>query len=234
MNKNRKCSLCDGSGYIEKVDDIGYDGHITMVPCPDPDGVHKTGQVARLARISGLLPSEMSVTLDHVAMVGDTAQMVKVARQFVDEPFGFLTLWGGYGNGKTLVLQAIVNEFRKRHGVVGTYVRMYDLLEYVRTGYNAPPHDNANVRYERLKALPILAIDEVDAARMTDFAYEFRTAFLDDRYRLAIARQGHTVFAMNCDPSDLPGDLGDRLRDGRFVIFHNCDGSMRPEMEWDE
>ncbi len=42
---------------------------------------------------------------------------------------------------------------------------------------------------------------------MTDFAYEFRAAFLDDRYRLAVACRAHTLFAMNGEPSELPGDL---------------------------
>ena len=58
---------------------------------------------------------------------------------------------------------------------------------------------------------------------MTDFVYEFRAAFIDDRYRLAVTRRAHTLFAMNGAPSDLPGDLYDRMRDGRFVIFHNED-----------
>jgi hypothetical protein len=35
---------------------------------------------------------------------------------------------------------------------------------------------------------------------------------------------------MNGDPSGLPGDLYDRMRDGRFVVFHNADASMRPVM----
>ncbi len=78
--------------------------------------------------------------------------------------------------------------------------------------------------------MPVLAIDELDAAKMTDFAYEFRAAFLDDRYRLAVTCRAHTLFAMNGDPSGLPGDLYDRMRDGRFVVFHNTDASMRPVM----
>ena len=230
MNKSRACPVCGNTGWVECRDDIGYDGHVTMVPCPDPAGVHKAVEVARLARISGLLPEETAVRLDDVAMVGDTARMTKLARKFVAEPWGFLTLWGGYGNGKTLILQAIVNEFRQRRGIVGTYVRMHDLLEYVRAGYSPSAKTDARARYERLKSLPVLAIDEFDAARMTDFAYEFRTAFLDDRYRLAVTRRAHTLFAMNCDPAALPGDIYDRLRDGRFVIFHNTDRSMRLEM----
>ena len=230
MNKSRACPACGNTGWIECRDDIGYDGHATMKRCPDPTGVHKAVEIARLARISGLLPEETAVRLDDVAMVGDTARMTKLARKFVAEPWGFLTLWGGYGNGKTLILQAIVNEFRQRRGIVGTYVRMHDLLEYVRAGYSPSAKTDARARYERLKSLPVLAIDEFDAARMTDFAYEFRTAFLDDRYRLAVTRRAHTLFAMNCDPAALPGDIYDRLRDGRFVIFHNTDRSMRLEM----
>jgi len=233
-NKSRPCPACDGAGWVEHRDDVGYAGHVTMVRCPDPAGVHQAAETARLARIAGLLPEETAARLDDVALVGDTARMTRLAREFVAEPWGFLTLWGGYGNGKTLVLQAVVNEFRQRHGVVGTYVRMHDLLEYVRAGYAPSAQEDARARYEQLKSLPILAIDEFDAARMTDFAYEFRTAFLDDRYRLAITRRAHTLFAMNCDPSELPGDIYDRLRDGRFKIFHNTDQTMRPVIKYDQ
>lgn len=236
MNVNKKghraCPTCDGTGWVERRDDVGYDGHVTMVRCADPAGVHQAVETARLARISGLLSQEMAVCLNDVALVGDTARMTELAREFVNEPWGFLTLWGGYGNGKTLILQAVVNEFRKRRGVVGTYVRMHDLLDYIRAGYTRNAQDDARARYERLKSLPILAIDEFDAARMTDFAHEFRTAFLDDRYRLAMVRQAHTLFAMNCDPSELTGDIYDRLRDGRFKIFHNTDQSMRPTLAY--
>ena len=226
-NEHNVCPACDGTGWVERRDDVGYVGHVTMVRCPDPAGVHKAASAARLARISGLLPEETAVCFDDVALVGDTARMTALARKFVREPWGFFTLWGGYGNGKTLILQIVVNEFRKRHGLVGTYVRMRDLLEYVRAGYDPNAQNGARARYEQLRTLPILAIDEFDVARMTDFACEFRTAFLDDRYRLAITRRAHTLFAMNCDPATLPGDIYDRLRDGRFSMFHNRDRSMR-------
>lgn len=187
----------------------------------------------RLARISGLLPEEMSLRLDDVVeRDAGTRGMVEIARRFVEEPFGFLTLWGGYGNGKTLVLQAIINEFRERWGIIGTYVRFYDLLEYVREGFSADADGDARDRYERLRELPILAIDEVDGPRMTSYAEEFRRAFLDDRYRLAVTRRAHTIFAMNCDPAALPGDIYDRLRDGRFAIYHIESPSMRPAMAW--
>jgi len=158
--------------------------------------------------------------------------MLELARQFVEEPFGFLTIHGSYGNGKTCVLQAIINEFRLRYNIIGTYIRFYDLLEYIRAGFAQDATDDARARYHRLRDLPILAVDEIDAPRSTAYAEEFRRAFFDDRYRLAIVRSAHTVFGLNCAPASLPGDLYDRLRDGRFHILHNPDPSMRPAMEW--
>lgn len=226
---NSRCPLCDGTGWVERVDNIGYDGHITMVKCADPARTHLEKELERLGRVSGLLPEELAITFKDVILTGETAQMTREAQRFLDSTGGFFTMWGGYGNGKTLILQAAVNEFRAR-GMSGTYVRMRDLLDYVRAGYDAHAKTDSQARYERFKALPVLAIDEVDGARMTDFAYEFRGAFLDDRYRLGLTGRAHTLFAMNCDPATLPGDIYDRLRDGRFTIFHNRDSSLRGEM----
>ena len=85
----------------------------------------------------------------------------------------------------------------------------------------------------------------VDNARLTAYASEFQSAFLDDRWRYGVERdptlQRHTLLAMNDDPAALPGHLYDRLRDGRFGceldgkwyggITRNMDTSMRPAME---
>jgi DNA replication protein DnaC len=222
-------------GWIEQQREYLGVSNPVMVPCSDPAGIHASAAAARLATISGLLPEELTITLASVIPRSNgsaTAEMLDLATRFVRDPWGFFTVWGSYGNGKTLVLQAVVNEMRQRFGHVGTYVRFKDLLDHVRDG-NAPDASvDARARYERLKVVPVLAIDELDAARMTDYAREFRTAFLDDRYRMAVTGRAHTLFALNHDPaSAVPGDVYDRLRDGRFVIFHNADVSMRPAME---
>ncbi len=111
---------------------------------------------------------------------------------------------------------------------------MRDLLNYVRAGYTSDVQENALFSVDRnsLRAAQIAAYPghRRDRGRKNDTAYEFRAAFLDDRYRFAVARRTHTLFAMNGDPAELPGDLYDRMRDGRFVIFHNRDASMHPMM----
>lgn len=169
----------------------------------------------------------MRITLDDViTRNGDTAEMMNVARQFVDDPYGLLTLWGGVGNGKTLVLYAVVNELRAR-GRESAYVKFKDLIDFITIGFE----DNSErQRYEFIKSVDVLAIDEVDKARMTQYRAEFRSSFFDDRYRSAWAGHSVTLFAMNDDPANLPADIYDRLRDGRFQIIHNADASVRPQM----
>ena len=90
--------------------------------------------------------------------------------------------------------------------------------------------ESATRKLERFCELPLLAVDEIDAAKMSEWSEETRRRIFDARYRDAVAKRTHTVFAMNCAPKDLPGDLYDRIRDGRFVVYHNADPSARPMM----
>lgn len=250
--------ICDGSGWAEvrreftrpiyelkgrdlvRVETV-TDWKVVMVEC-EPCRAYRL-QLA-LARESGLLRSERKVTLDQVRVNGpDTAIMLDMAREFCREPWGMWTLWGSYGNAKTLILQAIAGHFLNR-GQRSVYVRFKNLLDFIRAGNDPDAHDDDRARYHRLLSVKVLAIDECDKARMTEYAQEFRSAFLDDRWRYGVEngpQQRHTLLAMNDDPAELPGHIYDRLRDGRFGcwldgvwfpgITRNRDESMRPAME---
>jgi hypothetical protein len=212
-----------------------------MVQCP---ACAALAAQARLDALSGLFPSERAVSLDAIAPNGpDTARILAMARRYCHRPWGLWTLWGGFGNAKTLVLQAIVNHFR-RGGQLAIYVRFHDLLDHIRAGHAPDADHSARQRYQRLLRVRVLAIDELDKARITPYAHEFRTLLLDDRYRYALepdsAVQRHTLLALNSNPAHLPPHIYDRLRDGRFGctidgIWHpgitcNRDPSMRPAL----
>lgn len=172
----------------------------------------------------------MEVSLDQVIMRGDTTKMVEIAREFVKNPYGVLTFWGGEGNGKTLVLQAVVNEMRWKYGHIGVYITFADLMDYIREGFNQEADVPARQRYDQIVAAPVLAIDEVDKVNITSWGNEFRTRFFDDRYRRGCYGECYTLFAMNWDPREMPEYIYGRLADGRNLIFHNRDDSFRPAM----
>ncbi len=225
------CQACNGVGWLRNDAQPGETGFGELAPCICIYDVIAAKRLARLVRISGMQEQELTLTLDNVSERDAIADAMTEARRIVDDPYGFLTLWGGVGNGKTLILQAVVNELRQRVGMEGAYVRFKDLLDYIRAGFDDRDGEGSErQRYQFLRSVPVLAIDEVDKARMTAYAFEFRSAFLDDRYRLAKAGQAVTLFALNADPREMPPDIYDRLRDGRFVICRIEASSMRPAM----
>jgi len=225
----KQCPKCGGLGFLRVNVPPGDPDFGKVIPCDCRAEEVKEQRIRRLCEISGMMEAELSLTLDKVIDRPDTARMARAAREFVDDPFGFLTVWGGVGNGKTLVLQATVNELREKQGMVGAYVTFKDLIDFVRGGFDDDAFGERQ-RYDFLKNIPCLAIDEIDKARMTAYSAEFRSAFLDYRYRLAWNGRAVTLFAMNCDPSEMPPPVYDRLRDGRFVIVRNRDASLRPAL----
>lgn len=219
------CPICDGTGYFGVNVPISDPRFGRAFPC-ECTAAYRS---ALLQRISGLTGDELALTLDDILPAGPgTAHMLTAAWSFLETPAGMLTLWGGVGNAKTLILQAVVNECIQR-GVMAVYVTMLDLLDYIREAYNGQT-DSAWRRLDRFATVPVLAIDEVDKVKASDWTIERESSLFDKRYRLGVSRMAGTLLAMNKDPHGLPEWISDRLYDGRNIVIHNTDPSMRSVM----
>jgi DNA replication protein DnaC len=164
----------------------------------------------------------------------------------IEAPYGWLYLYGGPGNAKSEVLMAIVNELNLAGRGPALYLKFSYLLNRMRAAFAEQDYHHAQARaglspeqwqnlgylerFERLKAVPVLAIDELDKVRLTEFGLEFTFDFLDERYRQAIHGQTVTLFAGQTCPDDLPAPLSSRIYDGRFQVIHNPAGDARPAM----
>lgn len=230
MELQPSCEICGGLGWVKHNVPPAHKDFGKMFPCECRRDELKERRMRRLEAISGLMETELSLTIDEIRDRPDTRLMIDAAHDIITDPYGFLTVWGGVGNGKTLLLQAIINHLRTDLSVEGAYIVFADLLDFVRAGFDDDSFDERD-RYKFLKRVPALAIDEIDKARMTAYSDEFRSKFFDYRYRLAVEGKAVTIFAMNCDPGELPMHVYDRLRDGRFIIVHNGDTSIRPTMK---
>lgn len=198
--------------------------------------------MTRMQAISGLQAYERNVTLRDVVDSGKaTIRAVKWAALLRGKGSGFLTIWGGPGNGKTMILQAMVNEF-VLNGTQAVYVVFSDLITWMRDGYS---HGNSSAldRLSKIAEVPFLAIDEWDKVKETEWLMEFKSNVMDRRYRNALSGCSATALAMNKDPQDVFDDMPwmlSRLRDGRFAfefdklshpipaIIENSDPDLRP------
>ena len=159
--------------------------------------------------------------------------LVDCVTTFIENPRGWLTIWGPPGNGKTLALQVVVNEMVDR-GFAAVYNTFTDLTDLMRATFDRQRADGDTFlyRFQRVQNVKVLTIDELDKVNQTGFVYEFRSKLVDHRYRDAVAGRTVTLFACNEDPARLPDWIADRINDGRFVVFHNLGRSVRAVQSW--
>jgi len=171
---------------------------------------------------------------------------LKAAWEVVRRPVGFLTLHGGYGTGKSHPLAGICHECRKA-GKEVHYTTLAGFLDYLKAAFDPKALMSYTARYDRMLAVEVLAIDEIEKVSMTEWADEKLYQLLDDRYRRA--GQCLTVLASNnrlCDRDEagqvtqtyhiLPNSryeapIISRLLDGRFLVADMGDADARPSLD---
>lgn len=217
------------------------------VKCDNP--IHHEAQLQKMSKLSGLLPGDLTRKLSDIYPNRENVRMLKAARKMINNPTGWLYLYGSPGNAKTEVLIASVNEINQAGKGPAMYLKFSTLLNYMRDAFSEikyrtsqiqsgkPPDEfavgNYLTRFNRLKEIKVLAIDEFDKVNVsTNFAEEFRFDFFDERYHQAIHGETATIFASQTGPNDpsMPEPLSSRLNDGRFTVIKNEAGDARPDM----
>lgn len=224
------CDICDDAGFYRLDVPVGDPrfGKVIRCECKGAE------DAKRLQRLSGLTDLERTITLNSIETSNrpGTREMVDRCQMFIESPDVMMTFWGAPGNAKTMALQAVVNHFIGA-GVEAVYVTAFDLISHIRSAFHKETGNdlqildgNAYQRLQRFERVKILAVDEFDKVRVTDWVQEQLTDLIDRRYRLAMDNQGGTLIAMNDDPRNLPAWMYSRLAQG--VIVRNQDRDMRP------
>lgn len=177
---------------------------------------------------SGLNEMERTVRMRDVITDGrpGAARMVKAATEWIATGCkGFLTIHGGVGNAKSTVLKAIVNDCVER-GLDVRYVTMTDVMAYAREAFNSDMKGDSDLgRIRELANTQVLIIDEMDKARLSEYAREIQTHLFDARYRNAYTLGTVVTWNGGFDAIDLPWVLS---RLSQFTVVENNDPDMRP------
>lgn len=220
------CPTCgfppDEEGYLKSDFPPGHPKFGALVSCPD---CHEATLSERLAASSQLTGWLKGVTLDSYRANNGNTDALRASVSFAKKPIGWLTLWGSYGPGKTHLMAAIVNHCT-RNRLAGVYYTLPDLLDKLRDSYGA---DGFSALFDRLVKVPLLALDEVDKARLTDWAQEKIYQLIDARYRDLDTRG--TLFALNVQPEptdEAIGYLFSRMHDRRNQVIEVAGGDVRP------
>lgn len=224
-----ECGTAAESGFFRYDVPVGDPNFGKLQRCENV--YHARQREKRQQQVSQLGPEDIKRRLKDIHRNPDNAAMLDAAQEAVAGGWGWYYFWGGPGNAKSEVLKAIVNECNRAGGGPAMYTSLGRIIQYVKAAFHKDATEDAMARFDKIVNTRVLAIDEMDKVKETEWLQEFRFQFLDARYNSAHNKQTLTVFAGNPNPAEIYDEvLFDRFRDGRWRIIHNPAPSARPAM----
>ncbi|MDA1227539.1 MAG: ATP-binding protein [Chloroflexi bacterium] len=176
---------------------------------------HQPTQVHRLGRIDPEMLKRMTFETFDVRGNNPTAGQrasidaaLQAAKNFAQDPDGWITLFGETGVGKTHLAVAIA-ERRIRHGKPVFFAFVPELLDYLRYTFTPDSRVTYDRIFDEIKNTPLLILDDLGQEHSSPWAYE-------KLYQLIVHRHNSrlpTVITSMKDFTEERGPIGSRVQD---------------------
>ena len=205
---NPECSVCKGFGVVHPRNLDGTPDYSRVIACTEPNCMadsardYKGGET--FARQSGV--QSPTQTFDNFKLVPGTKKAFSYASELAngEAEFVWLLIYGGVGNGKTHLCNAIARESIKRGEMM--MVNSADMFAQIKSAIN----DNTSEEVTRkFKNVLMLIIDDWGVEYGSEWEKEKFDEIMTSRY--ATARP--TVVTTNKDLSELPERIKSRFQD---------------------
>jgi DNA replication protein DnaC len=132
-----------------------------------------------------------------------------VAQRYAEELYGWLVLMGPSGAGKTHLAAAIANYQREQGQSEAMFVVVPDFLDYLRAAFNPQSPIPYDRRFDDLKKVPLLILDDLGTESATPWAKEKLFQLLNYRYSAVLP----TVITTSAGPGEIEPWLRTRIFD---------------------
>jgi DNA replication protein DnaC len=137
------------------------------------------------------------------------------AREFAEEPDGWLVLTGTYGCGKTHLAAAIAN-YQADQGNMFVFVVVPDLMDHLRATFGPRSTTTLDRRFEQIKGTPLLILDDLGTQNMTPWTREKLYQLINFRYNAELP----TVITTPELRDEMDERLRSRLMDRRLSTIY--------------
>ena len=148
---------------------------------------------------------------DHVKSLENA---FRHAREFAEEPDGWLVLTGTYGCGKTHLAAAIAN-YRADQGHMFVFEVVPDLMDHLRATFGPRSTTTLDRRFEEIKNTPLLILDDLGTQNMTSWTREKLYQLFNYRYNAELP----TVITTPELKDEMDERLRSRMLDRRLSII---------------
>ncbi len=215
------CPICHGLGFVSTdvpLDDPRF-GKLEICSCRIKEvTAMRRDQLFQLSNLGAL----KNLTFENFkprgriglgALQADSLeQAYNSAMNFAGTLRGWLLLLGKYGCGKTHLAAAIANQAVSM-GVSTLFLTVPDLLDWLRFSYSEGSEDSFEQRFEEIRNIPLLIMDDFGTQNATSWAQEKLFQILNYRYINQLA----TVITSNNSLSSFEGRIRSRLMDPELV-----------------
>lgn len=139
----------------------------------------------------------------------------EAARQFAEQPHGWLVLMGTYGSGKTH-LAAAIGHYRADLGDEVTFVGVPDLLDHLRATFSPTSNTSLDRRFEQVRTAPLLILDDLGTQATTPWAKEKLYQLFNYRYNAELP----TIITTATSLAEMDPRLRSRMLDTRLCEIY--------------
>ncbi len=217
------CPICRGLGKVRRADGSGK---IDPCACVRLLALPYTERYGLFEDEAKNLAWQDLLDLNH------TGKAVQAIQEALQTGRGWIYLYGDFGVGKTRILKTGV-ACSLQANIPAIYIRMSSAIDRLAESFDPQTPEAESSIMDWFVSVPVLALDEVDKMRITDYRKDRRFLLLDSRYERACNENlfSVTLMAGNDNPDRLDPSIFDRIRDGRFTVIEMRGASLRPGME---
>lgn len=183
------CPICKGAHYVHPVYPSGQTNWRQTVPCPCWWGDHTP---------YGVRPGK---TFDNFRQIAGMEESLRYARIFAAGGVKFLLIYGGIGNGKTHLCEAVAVAMQTR-GLAVSVRRCPELLLHFTTAMKA---ENLEPEVHQIERLTVLILDEFQG----DWPSGVLATIINYRYSESLP----TMMTTNLDHDQIPGRILSRFNE---------------------
>ena len=210
------CPLCKGLGYVRADVPVDHPDFGKLVPCTchlAEVAQRRTNSLRMLSDLDTLSRMTFKTFIPEAPGLSPDKQAnlrwaYEEAKDFGQNPDGWLVLKGGFGCGKTHLAAAIANACVER-GQPVLFITVPDLLDHLRAAFAPSSAGGYDTRFEEVRTAPVLILDDLGTESSTPWAQEKLFQIFNYRYNAHLP----TVITTNHELEEIPLRLRSRLVD---------------------
>lgn len=176
------CPLCKGKGYLRADVPYGHPNFGRPIACECKEKERRERrrlQLQEMSNLSELRDKQFDNFKSNVSRV--VYEAYQIAREYAEEPEGWLVLIGRVGCGKTHLAAAIANQ-ALANGSRVLFSTVSDLLDHLRATFMPNATEFYDHLFQEMREAELLILDDLGAQQSSPWANEKLFQLLNYRY----------------------------------------------------